>query len=135
MFHAASMKIKKRFTAPSLSVAGVFVMVICFSLMAWPTPAAAFCVINLSDQKVFTTAWPKRSSGGPPPFKQWLGVGDTACGNPDEQDSIVAVFVFADEDAVEGCDAEVRGDRTLKLISFVEFDNCVWQGDQPVTKN
>ncbi len=103
--------------------------------MAWPTPAAAFCVINLSDQKVFTTAWPKRSSGGPPPFKQWLGVGDTACGEPDEQDSIAAVFVFADEDAVEGCDAEVRGDRTLKLISFVEFDNCVWQGNQPVTKN
>ena len=36
------------------------------------------------------------------------------------------VFVFADEDSIEGCDDEIAADGTLRLKTFEEFDNCVW---------
>jgi len=94
------------------------------SLMA--SEAGAFCLENNADARLLFAAKPERSESPEWTFFGWLKPGQKSCGKPDSGTAPVEVFVFVDEDALEGCDARVAPTGTLKLKSFAEFDNCAW---------
>ena len=115
--------------------AGLFVMAIGGWLMLTAHPASAFCLANESDARVFVRAEPADRTGEVGSVSRWLEPGKRFCSRPNGAGKRVSVFVFADEDAIEGCDAEMRADGELRLTSFEEFDRCAWQGSLPIQLN
>lgn len=94
-------------------------------------PAEAFCVENKSDTRLIFFGRDKGGKSAGNGFRQWLAPGVKACAKPDSGKAIVEIFVFASDDAVEGCDAEVGASETLTLTDFHEFDNCTWAPLRP----
>lgn len=121
-----------RFVGYSFLLAGMTVMVLGGWVMVSASPAGAFCVENASKSRVFVRAEPTATSDGKMSFISWMDPGAKRCAKPNAAGHRVAVFVFADDEAIEGCDAEVAGDQTLRLTSFEEFDRCEWQGHELV---
>jgi len=115
--------------------AGLLVMAIGGWLMLAARPAGAYCMANESDTRVFVRAEPADSASEVAPVLRWVEPGNRFCSKPDGSGGRVSVFVFADEDAIEGCDAEMRSDGELRLTSFEEFDRCAWQGSLPIASN
>ena len=90
------------------------------------TPVAAFCVENGTDTRLLFTARIKGEADKGLIFSQWVNSGMRGCGKPERGPDTLEVFVFADEDSVEGCDDEIAAEGVLYLRNFVEFDNCIW---------
>lgn len=97
-----------------------------FILLADAKPALAFCVENGTDTRLLFTARLKGNAEKGLIFTQWVDAGKKACGAPEQGRDILEVFVFADEDSVEGCDDEIAAAGALHLSRFEEFDNCAW---------
>jgi hypothetical protein len=88
--------------------------------------AAAFCVENGTDMRLLFTARLKGNADRGLIFSQWVEARSNACGTPNHGPDILEVFVFADDDSVEGCDDEIAAAGVLHLSKFEEFDNCIW---------
>ena len=97
-----------------------------FAIFYGMAPALAFCVENAADTRLFFTARLKGEADKGLIFRQWVDGGAKACAAPERGPGILEVFVFANEDAVEGCDDEIAAAGTLILRKFEEFDNCFW---------
>jgi len=113
---------------------GLFVMVIGGWLMLSAHSAGAFCLANESDARVFVRAELSDRTGKVGPVLRWSEPGKQFCSRPNGVNERMSVFVFAGEDSIEGCDAEMRADGELRLTSFEEFDRCAWQGS-PIGSN
>ncbi len=94
-------------------------------------PANAFCIENRTDERLIFAAEPQGEMISGVSFRKWLDPLEKTCGNPNKGNNIIRIFVFSEEDAIEGCDAVVGAQDTLTLISFVKFDRCDWA--EPVT--
>ena len=95
-------------------------------LMAYPSGADAFCVVNATEERLLFAAWPHGGGQQDALLRRWLDPGAKACAKPDTGSALVDVFVFAGEDAIEGCDDEIAAAGTLTLKTFEEFDRCAW---------
>ncbi|GBE42587.1 hypothetical protein BMS3Bbin10_00649 [bacterium BMS3Bbin10] len=95
-------------------------------LFADANPAAAFCVENRTQARLFFTARLKGEADKGLIFRRWVEGGNTACGAPRRGPGILEVSVFAAEDSVEGCGDEIAAEGTLRLQEFSQFDNCIW---------
>ena len=101
-------------------------MIAGLALLAGMSPAQAFCVENGTDTRLFFTARLKGEADKGLIFRQWVDSGASACSTPERGPGTLEIFVFADEDSLEGCDDEIAAEGTLRLSKFEEFDNCVW---------
>ena len=97
-----------------------------FLIFAVPKPADAFCIKNQTDTRLLFTARLKGKADNGLIFRRWVDGGASACGTPERGPGTLEVFVFADEDSVEGCDDEIAAEGTIHLSKFEEFDNCIW---------
>ena len=95
-------------------------------LTAATSSVGAFCIENNADERLLFMAKPRDHAGEGWPFRQWLKPGGKTCGKPDSGITPVEVFVFVDEEALEGCDRLVAPVGVLRLKSFIEFDRCAW---------
>ncbi len=96
------------------------------TLALWSSGASAFCIENHADAKLLFAARPENSASSDWSFFKWIKPGDKHCGRPQKGRSLVEVFVFVDEEALEGCDTHTSPTGTLRLQSFSPFDNCAW---------
>ena len=111
-----------RHTAIFTSLAVGLVAMFALSLPA--TRANAFCIENKAGQELLFIGRLKSDSLNKIFFKRLIKPGKPVCEKPDKGNARIEVFVFVDEDALEGCSAEVTATKTLILKSFHEFDNC-----------
>lgn len=95
-------------------------------LVACAAESRAFCIENDTDTRLFFAARVKGEAAKRLIFRQWVEGGARACHANNLKSHQFEVFVFADEDSIEGCDDEVDAGRTLRLKVFAEFDNCAW---------
>ncbi|MGI9384182.1 MAG: hypothetical protein ACR2PO_13590 [Methyloligellaceae bacterium] len=95
-------------------------------LLASLPAARAFCVVNATEERLLFAAWLHDRVDQEIVLRKWVEAGARACAKPDTGTGIVDVFVFSDEDAIEGCDDEIPASGTLTLKAFEEFDRCAW---------
>lgn len=95
-------------------------------VFAGASSAQALCIENAADTRLLFTARVKGEAEKGLIFRQWIEGGARVCRKGASSTAVWEVFVFADEDSIEGCDDEVAGDQTLQLRTFAEFDNCIW---------
>ncbi len=104
----------------------VTVAMTCLGVSASAAQTHALCIENGTDKRLFFAVRAKGAETKGLLFRQWLDSAARVCPKLSHKSDVWEVFVFSDEDSIEGCDDEVGEGDTLGLHKFEEFDNCVW---------
>lgn len=96
-------------------------------MLIWPgavVPAQAFCVENQNPERIFFVTEPADGTGLRRAF--WLNMGEKICREPNAGSAKVYVYVYADEEDLEGCSRIITGDKTVRLDKMELYDRCAW---------